>query len=264
MRLLIKTIMLSIIILVSCKATKNKASENCKVQEIKYLSTYMDSRMWGVANGSEKIDLNAAKELANMKAQELKTANFFAPMIIKEIRDFHQDSEISAKEKSILIELSKALGKIWNDETLEITENKSKNEICIITNSIINKYHKLSEDDSQFYKMIFTMDDGPFYGIDTNEEFKKINEITFDQFKLIQRGNESENTLEIIDENGNLKWRKIIARSDDYKIQSLSFPKEAVKVKNELGYKLALLGDGELIQLYLKKNGDFRLFFHSW
>ena len=108
------------------------------------------------------------------------------------------------------------------------------------------------------------MDDGPFYGFDTNKELEKINEISFDQFKLVQRGNQTENTLELIDEKGNVKWRKIIARSEDYKIKRLSFSNESVRVKNKLGYKLALLGDGELIQLYLKKNGDFRLFFHSW
>jgi hypothetical protein len=243
--------------------TKNKINEDCKIQKVKYLTTYVNSRMWEVAGGNAKIDLKAAKEMANMESEKLMTANFFVPMIIKEIKSIFDDSEISDDEKLILIELSKVIGKIWNDSTYEISEGKSKNEICVKVNSILNKYHKLSEDDSHFYKMIFTMDDGPFYGFDTNKELEKLSETSFDQFKLIIRGNEIENTIELVEGN-NMKWRKVIARSEDYKIKNLNLANEPVRVKNELGYKIALSGDGELIQLYLRKNGDFRLFFHSW
>jgi len=112
--------------------------------------------------------------------------------------------------------------------------------------------------------MIFTMDDGPFEGINTEYELPKYDEILIDENKLILRGDENENTLEVTTKTGELLWRKIIARSEDYKIQSLNFTDNPIRVDNELGYKIALYGDGELIQLYLKKNGEFRLFFHSW
>ena len=150
------------------------------------------------------------------------------------------------------------------EESFEIFEEDSKVEICKKTNLIIDKYHQLSEDDSEFYKLILTMDEGPFWGLDMNTELEQISEVLVDDYVLIIRGNESEKTLELVDKDGELKWRKIMARSSNYKFERLKFAVNPIRVKDDLGYKIALSGDGELIQLYLRKNGGFRLFFHSW
>jgi len=250
--------------IISCKSINLDRVKNCNVQEIKYLTTYSDSRMWEFAGGESIIDSTSLKDIASITDEQLKGMHFFTPILIKKIKIYNSDSVLDETENEIIIELSRFFKRIWKNEIYEIKEHDSKVEVCKKINLIIDKYHQLSEDDSEFYKMIYTLDDGPFFGIDTESELDKIKEISIGENRLILRGNGAENTLEILNKSSELLWRKIIAQSESYKIERLDFAGHPVRVDNELGYKVALIGNGELIHLYLRKNGSFRLFFHSW
>ncbi|MFT4601474.1 MAG: hypothetical protein ACI857_001654 [Arenicella sp.] len=247
----------------SCNS-ENTNSDNCNIQEIKYLSTYIDSRMYDVAGGNAEIDLKTAQEMCNMDREMLKEARHLIPMLLQDVGMYFSDSILETHEKLLISEFSKIFSKIWKDETLVIESDATELEYCEKTDLIIDKYHEFSENDSEFYKMIYTLDDGPFFGIDTDSMYSKIEEIALDEKTLILRGNGTENTLEVTNQSDELIWRKIIARSSDYIIHTLEFADKPIRVNNKLGYKIALYGDGELVQLYLKKNGSFRLFFHSW
>ncbi len=258
-----KILLLTILVLISFKPIITSA-QTCEVKDIKYLSTYIDSRMWEVAGGNAAINLEVAQEMSSLGDKKIESATIYIPMLIKEIERYYADYNLDGSEKSILLEISKIFSKIWSNESFVISNESSEIEVCQKVNLIIDRYHQVSQDDSEFYKMIFTFDDGPFMGIDTDLELNKIKEISIDDKKLILRGNGSENTLEVKDKSGQLLWRKIISRSEEYKITNLVFADDPIRVNNELGYKIALYGDGELVQLYLRKNGAFRLFFHSW
>lgn len=263
MKVLCKFILFAIL-MSSCNSLSNTNKQNCKITTIKYLSTYLGSNIETDTIAGYNTNLKTAKEMASMNATELKSAYFFIPIIINDISKFYSNSTLSENEKKILIEYGKIFKTIFNDSKFEITKNNSKKQICDKINAMIKKYHTLCEDDNQFYKMIYTLDDGPFYGFNYDNKLQLKNEISFDKFKLIIRGDEAENTLELIDKNNKLKWRKLIARDSIYKIKTLSFIFKPVQVSNDLGYEILLNGDGEIIHLYLKKNGDFKLFFHSW
>lgn len=236
----------------------------CSIKPIKYLEIYINSRMWEVAGGNSNINLETAREMAEIEKDELEAADFFIPIIINQIKYIYSDHILEENEKNILIQFSKFLERKWNNKNFKIMKESSGTEICEKVNMIIDKYHLLSEDDSEFYKMIFTLDDGPYFGYDTEIELKKIEEIQIDNFKLVLRGNKLKYTLELLDIDGSLKWKKLIAKSKNHYITEMGFSNQPIRVKNELGYKVALYGEGELVQLYLKKNGEFRLFFHSW
>lgn len=255
--------LLPIIGLVGCSLFKTK-HKACSIHEVKYLSTYIDFQMWDVAGGDTLIDLAWAKKLSGLKNEKIKTANFFIPMIIKEIERYYSDGYLDANEKNIIREFTSITAKIWDDNTVRVNLGGAEMEYCDKTNLIITEYHKRSQDDTEFYKMIYTLDDGPFDGIDTDIELEIREEIEIGKMKLILRGNESYNTFEVVDELGQLLWRKIISRPEDYVIKDVSFASDPIRVENELGYKIALNGDGESLMLHLRKDGAFRLFFHSW
>lgn len=257
-------IIIPLLCLMSCKSMHINSAEECEVKEIKYLTTYIDSRMWSAMGGNSRIDIESAREMSKIGDDNLENAHFFIPMLLKEIGGIYSDELLETEERELIIEFSKVIGRIWKDETIIIQEGETETQVCAKVSATIDKYHQLSMDDKGFYRMIFTMDDGPFFGIDTEVELERIKEVSFDDKKLILRGREDENTLEVITKSGTLIWRKFMARSKEYKFRRLDFADDPIRVKNEMGYKVALYGDGELIQLYLKRNGEFRLFFHSW
>ena len=257
-------LLLTIILVFGCKTVKTDSSQLCVHKEIQYLTTYIDSRMWKVAGGDMKMEISEIRELTSKLEGNPQSGLFFVPMVINGIREIYLDNDVDESELSFLVEFSGMLSVLWDDSSILISIEDSGAEVCKNVNSIVDYYHKSSEDDDEFYKMIFTLDDGPFYGEDVEYELEKIDEVMIDTYKLILRSNGVLNTLELLTEKGQVKWRKLIERSADYRIETVKFIDNPVMVSNNLGYKIGMYGDGELLHFYLRKNGDFRLFFHSW
>jgi hypothetical protein len=185
--------------------------------------------------------------------------------MLHQVKDYYERDDWTKDEKDFGQEVSKFFAATLDNDDLKISE-RDNNTFCQGLNKLKQAFYALCEDDNVFYQMIYTLDDGPFYGLNTDLTFPIKDSLKLDDIdaKMYLREQGDTCTLELVDRNGQTKWKKIVARSDEYYIRDVGFANEPVRDKNELGYKIGFFGSGEFIHLYLRTDGAFRLYYHSW
>lgn len=93
-------------VLSSCNSFQKRSSDTCSVQEVKYLSTYIDSRMWDVAGGNEKIDSMFFQDISGMSNDEIESLSFIVPMLLNGIKNYNSDGLFDNEEKELIKETS--------------------------------------------------------------------------------------------------------------------------------------------------------------
>jgi hypothetical protein len=110
-----------------------------------------------------------------------------------------------------------------------------------------------------------TFDDGPFYGINYDEKFElkpiKTQETAFGT--LIISKVDDKTILTSKDKNGNVIWQKSITGLYDRNLTGLYFTKNPLEY-NSVATVVHMYSEGERFTLYLKKDGSFMHYFHSW
>lgn len=242
----------------------NSQVNYCNLESIKYISTFKSSRMWQVMGGDANWTLANVKACVEM-AQQDKMVLFFIPVMLHQIKNYYERDEWTKAEKEFGIEVSNFFATTLDNEDLKISNGDNKT-FCQGLDKLKQAFYALCEDDNVFYKMIYTMDDGPFFGIDTDLNLPVKDSLKLEDIgaKMYIRQQGKTCTLELVDSYGQTKWKKIIARSADNYIKDIVFTMESILDKNELGYKIGLIGSGEFIHLYLRTDGAFRLYYHSW
>lgn len=245
-------------------ATQMVQAQKCH-EDIKYLSTFIDSRM-----------LNSGGEHANWKLEDLSTLskqldtvemdlpNFYVPVLMLQLQKAEKIFQIENRERTVA--LLNLIRKTLNMEIDDINIETPDEEICSSLEQAVKLYHEICEDDSIFHKFILTFDDGPYYGLECEAIYPLIDSLSLVGIEsmIYLRSFNSQNTLELVDNMGRVKWRKRIARSEHHDISVIQFADNPIRVEDDLGFKIGLHGDGEYLHLYLDRVGDFRMFYHSW
>ncbi len=232
--------------------------------KIKYLSTFSSSRMWEILRGNGNWNEKRISELSNyIKSEE--NVLFYLPLLLSQINNFDSSSDYTSSEKKIIVQASICFANALNNKELEITK-KDQTSIRSGLDNLVVEFYKLCENDETFPKLIYTFDDGPFYGVDSDYILHNVDSIYLKDINstIVLSENDNISILTMFDHSGNTKWRKILSHSENRFITNVEFVENPILDINDLGYKIGLIGNGEFIHLYLRNDGRFRLFFHSW
>ncbi|WP_406684344.1 hypothetical protein N1F78_01035 [Seonamhaeicola sp. MEBiC1930] len=253
-----KNLVLIIIFLTLNISSFGQSSNDC--YKIKYLDFFgldqIEVVKWTQSELDRLLKVNFIKEREH---SEIKTS-FIIPMIVYQLKEFHPNCTDDV-DTNYFNKISEIYLRI---RELDSTEFRKK--------SIIEKIDFLRDD---FYSqvnsveylpdMIVTFDDGPFYGVDYHEELDvKPNKIQKTQFgTLIISSLRNKTILTCKDKNGSIIWQKLITGFKNKKLSELHF------IENPMEYNSAaavahMYSEGEKLTLYLKIDGGFMFYFHSW
>lgn len=225
--------------------------------EIKYLDYFGLS-----SDDSVPLDIAQWQKLLDHKIvdEDKKRTLFFIPFIISTIKGFHPLCN-RQKDTTAYNVLTKVYSRIRGIDMRSL-QNKP---IAAQLEFFRDDFYQQVQNDSLLPYMKYTMDDGPFYGKDTSYTEAKDNQLLLTTFGtlVISKCSKDVTCITVIDQKNRIRWTKKMVKNNDNAIQNISLGKENI-YKTSLGYTIVMSGDGEKLTLYLKDNGDFRFFFHSW
>lgn len=231
------------------------AKENCF--EVKYLDFFGLDKVGDIKWSDEDIN-----ELLKMDYEEkFMETRFYIPILVHFLKDFHPDCN-----KSIDLERFNKLVSLYFKVTLENTsliENKTIGEKL---NFIRDDFYRLVKIEKLLPLMKFTFDDGPFYGeIPKSIPKKKPLETVFTDFGKLSIIESNQKTFLIAtDKEDKTIWSRIMTGTDpDRYLKSIRFDKEPIE-KTSLATIIHFYSEGERLNLYLKPDGKFMYYYHSW
>lgn len=225
--------------------------------EIKYLDFFgldkIDRPDWSDKELSELLEMNYAEKFENTR--------FFIPMLVRYLQDFHPNCNKSIDE----IRFNKLVDLYFKVRLKDgsAIQNKSVEEKL---NYIRDDFYNLVKDDKSLPQMQFTFDDGPLYGetAQVSPTTKPLESISTDFGKLSIL--EANNHIFIVatDKNDKPIWSRIMKGANpDRDLQNLKFDKTPM-TKTSLATIVGFYSEGERLSLYLKPNGEFMYYYHSW
>lgn len=256
MKIKILTILLFTICLTSCG--QNPKSKEC--YEIKYLDFFgldkMEIVKWPESELDEllKMDSNEKKENA-----EIKTS-FIVPMIVYQLKEYHPNctTKIDTVYFNKIFEIYLKIRAIDSNKLL-------KKSIEEKIDFVRDDFYYQVENVNYLPKMTTTFDDGPFYGEDFHDksELKPI-QIQETKFGTLAVSKVDDKTiLTSKNKNGEVIWQKSITGLSNRNLTELNFNENPMEY-NSVATVVHMYSEGERFTLYLKNNGSFMYYFHSW
>ena len=250
------TIILFTICLTSCGQNTN--SKDC--YEIKYLDFFGLDKMEIVKWPKSQLDGLMKMDFTKNKGKsEIKT-NFIIPTIVYQLKEYHPscNTEIDTVYLNNILEIYLKIREIDSKKLL----NKSIEEKI---DFLRDDFYSQVENVNYLPKMITTFDDGPFYGEDfqNKSELNPIKKQETEFGTLIVSKIDDKTILTSKNKNGEVIWQKSITGLSDRNLTELNF-KENPMEYNSVATVVHMHSEGERFTLYLKNNGNFMFYFHSW
>lgn len=235
--------------------TAQNASEDCF--EIKYLDFFGLDEIKEINWSDEEI----SELLGTDFSEKYDDTRFLIPFTVRYLKDFHPDCNNAIDMKRF----NKLVALYFKVRLKDISpiENKSIEEKL---NFIRQDFYNLVQDERLLPRMKYTMDDGPLYGeIPKSMPKSKTSEsiITdFGKLSIIESNNQI--FLVAADKENKTIWSRIVkGTSPDRYLRNLKFDKEPVE-KTSLATIIHFYSEGERLNLYLKLDGKFMYYYHSW
>ena len=237
-----------------CKAHNNDCIE------VKYLDFFgiadFDTIKWPDNELNQLLKRDFTK---NEKDKELKT-NFLIPMIVLQLKGFHPTCE----KLSDTTQYSKLIQLYFN------IRQKDKSVINGKTlpqqlEFIRQDYYDQVLNDTLLPFMNYTLDDGPLFG-QLSKYIPKLDNgkyIETDFGKLtIVKSNEKIHLI-ATDNKQRVMWTRVMTGTSERVLTDLHFGENPV-FKTSRAYIIAMSSEGERLTLYLKLDGNFMYYYHSW
>jgi hypothetical protein len=198
-------------------------------------------------------------ELATAKNnKDNGNVNFIIPIIAYQLQEFHPkfnpDSDSTYLERIIGIYIDL---RGFRSETLNSKNLEQKIDF------IRDDFYELVKDKKNLIAMNFTLDDGPFYGIDTTLIGDSIKSLSTD-FGLIRISKSGDHSIiSCLDSNGNIIWNKIMTGVQGRELREINTSKNWIE-KTSLATRIFLFTEGEQLTLYIRNDGEFMYYYHSW
>jgi hypothetical protein len=232
-------------------------STNC--YNIKYLDFFELENAEIVKWPSSEIDGLLKENYEKDRSDSDVKTNFLIPLIVYQLPEYHPNCKKEI-DTNYFEKISKLYFRIRDTDSTKISNKSITDKIDFIRND----FYSQVENPEYLPKMIMTFDDGPFYGKDTinstlhNSIKQKTNYGSLDISKL-----DNKVLLTSRDQNGKLIWQKIITGLTDRNLTDLHF------VENPLEYTSIstiahMYSEGERFTLFMKNDGKFLFYFHSW
>ncbi len=185
--------------------------------------------------------------------------NFFIPVIMSQLKDYHPLCSRNTDTKLYKL-LTQLYFKIIKAD-ITILKNKTLSEQLEFFR---DDFYLQVQNDSVLASLIFTLDDGPFYGINTTCTPEKDKQVFLTDFgDLTIYANGQENYISVVGKDDKILWAKKMVGNNSQTLQNISFAKENI-YKNSLGYTIKMVSNGEKLTMFLKNDGGFRFYFCSW
>jgi hypothetical protein len=251
---------LTILFLILNLTLFGQESDSKDCYEIKYLDFFgldeMEIIKWPQSELDGLIKMDFEKDRGQA---EIKT-NFIIPMIVYQLKEYHPNCnpEIDTVYFNNITEIYIRIRDI--DSTKLV--NKS---IAEKIDFIRTDFYSQVENVDYLPKMTATFDDGPFYGIEFNEQSElkpiKIQETKFGTLSVAKIDDKT--ILTSKNKNGELIWQKSITGLSDRNLTELNFIENPMEY-NSVATIAHMYSEGERFTLYLKNDGSFMYYFHSW
>lgn len=254
----IKSIILIIITSIQISIGQNPAEDSCF--SVKYLDFFGLDKVETVKWPQSEIDglLNMDFE-SQFKDSEIRT-NFIVPMIVYQLKDYHPNC-IKEIDTTYFNNITNLYLKIRKIESQNFAGNSIENKI----NAIRDDFYSQVEDVKYLPQMTMTFDDGPFYGVDdtstTKLELVESQKTKFGILSVFKIDGKS--VLKSQDKEGKMIWQKSITGLSNRSLTELHFAENAMEY-NSVATIANMYSEGERFTLYLKEDGRFMYYFHSW
>lgn len=228
--------------------------------EVKYLDffgiTDFDTMKWP----DSELDQLLKKDFAINEVAKVYKTNFLIPMILLQLKAFHPDCDKLPDTTQFrkLIQL--------------YFQIRQQNKSVISGKSITQQLEYIRQDyydqvlnDTLLPFMNFTLDDGPFFGQLSKHipklENGKFIETDFGKLTIV-KSNEMF-FLVATDKSQDVLWTRIMTVTSGRILNDLYFDKNPVE-KTSRAYIIGMGAEGERLTLYLKLDGNFLYYYHSW
>lgn len=228
--------------------------------EIKYLDFFGLDKMEIIKWPESELDGLLKMDFAKDRGQsEIKT-NFIIPMIVYQLKEYHPNCNKNI-DTNYFNKISEIYLKVREIDSSEFVKKSIDEKIDFLRDD----FYSQVENVDYLPKMTATFDDGPFYGVDYNEEseLKPIKTQKTEFGTLVVSKANDKTILTSNDNNGNIIWRKAITGLSDRDLTELHFTENPMEY-NSVATVVHMYSEGERFTLYLKSDGSFMYYFHSW
>jgi len=228
--------------------------------EIKYLDFFgvenLDTIKWPTSELDQLLKADFAKD----ENEKKRKTNFLIPFIVLQLKDYHPTCSINS-DTATFRKLKELYFKIRQQDVSTINNKPISSQLEIIRQD----FYSQVQNDSLLPFMGYTLDDGPFYGQLSKyiPDYKKSKSYKTDFGTLYITKHSKKIFLTVVNKQGKHLWTRVMTRNADRYLSEVSFSKKDI-LKTSVGYQLRMFSEGEALNLYLKENGDFRYYFHSW
>jgi len=250
------TLLFSLLILTVTSFGQTKT--NCF--EIKYLDFFglesMDTMKFPVS----ELDQLLITDLAQDEKEKARKTNFLIPLVVMQLKEYYPTCSTNI-DTSTFRKLKQLYFKIRQSDASIINDKPVSKQLEYIRQDFYNQV----QNDSLLPFMNFTLDDGPFYGQHSKyiPNYKKGAAYRTDFGTLFITKYSSKIFVTVINKKGKHLWTRIMTGNSNRQLTEINLSKENIKTTS-LGYTISMSSEGEALTLYLKINGDFRYYYHSW
>ena len=235
-----------------------QAHTNCF--EIKYLDFFgienMDTLKWPPS----ELDQLLLTEFTKEPKEKSRKTNFLIPFIILQLKDYHPNC-LRQNDTATYRKLTQLYSKIRQQDFSKLTGQPISAHLELIRHD----FYKQVQNDSILPYMGYTLDDGPFYGQLSKyiPNYKKGKSHKTEFGTLFITKYTSKVFITVVNNQDKHIWTRIMTGNSNRPLTEISFT-ENDTIKTSLGFQLRMFSEGEALKLYLKGNGEFRYYFHSW
>jgi len=226
--------------------------------EINYLD-FFDTRGMEKAWSDGKLDTLLHTTVITKDAFDIKV-NFLIPLIISQLKEYHPLCNKKYNDKTFT--QLKKLYFLIREENPSILNHKTLEEQLLWFR---NDFYRLALNDSTLPHMIFTFDNGPFYGeeIKFDESFYDGNKYEFEFGTFIITTLRQQVIFSVFDKEKKHLWSRLILGQNDKPLTNMIFSPKYY-FKSSLGIGFQMYADGESFRILLNNNGQLKFYFHSW
>ena len=251
-------IILACLILTFPGYSQESAADDCF--QIKYIDFFGLDQIEAPKWPQSEVEGMLKMDFAKTKTDSIAKTNFIIPLIVYQLKNYHPKC-VKEIDTSYLNQLITIYSKIRQLDKNTVLEKSIEEQMDFIRNDFYDQV----QDDSLLPNMRLTMDDGPFYGVGL-QSFVDLTEIKtektdFGSLTIFKK--DEKILLTANDKNGKIIWGKVIAGLYDRYLNELHFVEDPIE-KTSLATIVHMAAEGERFTLFLKNNGQFMYYYHSW
>lgn len=186
--------------------------------------------------------------------------NFLIPIIAHQLKQYYPkcNTKIDTQyfEKLVLI-----FCKIRDIEPYILKSKTIEEQVDYIRDD----FYSQVTNDKYLPHMGYTVDYGPFYGVDLVkcDSLEKLSSKKTDFGEIVICKRNDKIILQYYDNNKKLLWQKIVTKGSDIYFRDLYFADNAF-TNTSVATIISMYSEGRRFTLYVKNDGKFMYYFHSW